>query len=62
MLIALAAAAGALCMMTVHSNFFWMAKNLLGLTTTGAVKIVGGATTIASVVGLAVVLLLSLVL
>lgn len=62
MLIALAAAAGALFLMTVHSNFFWMAKNLLGLTTSGAVKTVGTSTSVASVVGLGVVLLMSLVL
>jgi GntP family gluconate:H+ symporter len=62
MLIALAAAAGALFLMTVHSNFFWMAENLLGLTTSGAVKTVGTSTSVASVVGLGVVLLMSLVL
>ena len=62
MLIALAAAAGSLFLMTVHSNFFWMAKNLLGMTTPGAVKVVGAATSIASVVGLGVVLAMSLVL
>lgn len=62
MLIALAAAAGALFLMTVHSNFFWMAKNLLGMTTSGAVKTVGTSTSVASVVGLGVVLLWSLVL
>ncbi|GAA1914667.1 SLC13 family permease [Nocardioides lentus] len=61
-LIALAAASGALFLMTVHSNFFWMAKNLLGQTTTGAVKIVGTGTSVASVVGLLATLLLSLVL
>ncbi|KQS63560.1 GntP family permease [Modestobacter sp. Leaf380] len=61
-LIALAAASGALFLMTVHSNFFWMAKNLLGQTTKGAVKVVGTSTSVASVVGLGVVLLLSLVL
>lgn len=62
MLIALAAAAGALFLMTVHSNFFWMAKNLLGMTTSGAVKTVGTSTSVASVVGLGVVLLMSMVL
>lgn len=61
-LIALAAASGSLFLMTVHSNFFWMAKNLLGQTTKGAVKVVGTSTSVASVVGLGVVLLLSLVL
>lgn len=61
-LVALAAAAGSLFLMTVHSNFFWMSKNLLGQSTSGAVKVVGLSTSIASVVGLGVVLLLSLVL
>jgi len=61
-LIALAAGAGSLFLMTVHSNFFWMSKNLLGQTTTGAVKLVGTATSLASVMGLGAVLLLSIVL
>lgn len=62
LLIALAAASGALFLMTVHSNFFWMAKNLLGQTTKGAVKVVGTGTSVASVVGLGVTLVLSLFL
>lgn len=62
LLIALAAGAGSLFLMTVHSNFFWMAKNLLGQTTRGALKIVGLSTSLASVVGLGLVLLLSLFL
>ena len=61
-LVALAAGAGSLFLMTVHSNFFWMSKNLLGQTTKGAVKLVGTATSLASVVGLVAVLLLSVVL
>jgi gluconate:H+ symporter, GntP family len=59
-LVALAAAAGALFLMTVHSNFFWMSKNLLGMTTSGAVKVVGASTSIASLVGLGVVLVMSI--
>jgi GntP family gluconate:H+ symporter len=62
LLIALAAGAGSLFFMTVHSNFFWMAKNLLGQSTNGAVKVVGMATSVASVVGLGAVLLLSIAL
>ncbi|MBC7443073.1 MAG: gluconate permease, partial [Ramlibacter sp.] len=62
LLIALAAGAGSLFLMTVHSNFFWMAKNLLGQSTSGAVKLVGVSTSVASVVGLLAVLLLSLFL
>jgi gluconate:H+ symporter, GntP family len=62
LLIALAAASGSLFLMTVHSNFFWVAKNLLGQTTKGAVKAVGVSTSVASLIGLAVTLGLSLVL
>ncbi|NYF11960.1 H+/gluconate symporter-like permease [Pseudoclavibacter sp. JAI123] len=62
LLIALAAGAGSLFLMTVHSNFFWMTKNLLGQSTRGALKVVGFSTSIASVVGLGLVLLLSLFL
>ncbi|MDM7990649.1 SLC13 family permease [Arthrobacter sp. zg-Y877] len=61
-LIALAAGAGSVFFMTVHSNFFWMSKNLLGQTTKGAVKIVGVTTSLASVIGLAAVLLLGIFL
>ena len=62
LLIALAAAAGSLFLMTVHSNFFWIAKNLLGQTTKGAVKAVGVSTSVASLIGLGVTLGLSLIL
>lgn len=62
LLIALAAGAGSLFLMTVHSNFFWLSKNLLGQSTRGALKTVGISTSIASVVGLGFVLLLSLFL
>jgi GntP family gluconate:H+ symporter len=62
LLIALAAGAGSLFLMTVHSNFFWMSKNLLGQSTSGAVKLVGVTTSVASVAGLVAVLLLSIIL
>lgn len=62
LLIALAAGAGSLFLMTVHSNFFWMSKNLLGQSTSGAVKLIGVTTSVASVVGLGAVLLLSVIL
>ena len=62
LLIALAAGAGSLFLMTVHSNFFWMAKELLGQSTSGAIKLIGVSTAVASIVGLSVVLILSLIL
>lgn len=62
LLIALAAGAGSLFLMTVHSNFFWMAKSLLGQSTRGALKVVGTATSLASVIALGAVLLLSVFL
>lgn len=61
-LVALAAGAGSLFLMTVHSNFFWMARNLTGQTTRGAVKLVGTATSVSSVAALGGVLLLTPVL
>lgn len=54
-LIALAAASGSLFLMTVHSNFFWMVKTMLGQTTKGAVKSVSVTTSVGSVVGLGLV-------
>ena len=62
LLIALAAGDGSLFLMTVHSNFFWMAKELLGQSTSGAIKLIGVSTAVASIVGLSVVLILSLIL
>lgn len=58
-LIALSAAAGSLFLMTVHSNFFWMAKTMLNQSTKGAMKSVSLTTCVASVVGLALVYVLA---
>lgn len=57
-----AIASGALFAVQVNSNFFWMFKGLLGLSTTGALKTLTVATCIASVVSLPMVLLASMVL
>ncbi|MCQ9367125.1 GntP family permease [Brevibacterium sp. 91QC2O2] len=59
LLIALSAAAGSLFFMTVHSNYFWMAKTMLGQTTKGATKSVSLATCVGSVVGLVMVYILA---
>ncbi|HRO11808.1 SLC13 family permease [Amaricoccus sp.] len=60
--IGLAIASGALFAVQVNSNFFWMFKGLLGLSTTGALKTLTVVTGIASVVSLPMVILASLVL
>lgn len=58
-LIALAAGSGALFVPHVSSNFFWMFQNLLGLTTRGTFKAHSLSMTLASVISLPIVLLLS---
>ena len=60
--IGLAIASGALFALQVNSNFFWMFKALLGLSTTGALKTLTVVTSIASVVSLPLVILTSFVL
>lgn len=57
-----AIASGALFAVQVNSNFFWMFKALLGLSTKGALKTLTVVTCIASVVSLPMVILASLVL
>ncbi|GAB97804.1 H+/gluconate symporter-like permease [Kineosphaera limosa] len=56
----LAIASGALFALQVNSNFFWMFKALLGLSTQGALKTLTMVTTIASVVSLPMVLAVGL--
>ena len=58
----LAIASGALFALQVNSNFFWMFKSLLGLTTKGALKTMTVATTISSVVSLPIVIILALIM
>ncbi|MEY8578042.1 SLC13 family permease [Corynebacteriaceae bacterium 6-324] len=58
----LAIASGALFALQVNSNFFWMFKSLLGLTTKGALKTMTMATTLSSVISLPFVMILALVI
>jgi GntP family gluconate:H+ symporter len=60
--IGLAIASGALFAVQVNSNFFWMFKAMLGLSTTGALKTLTVVTAIASLVSLPMVILASVIL
>lgn len=60
--IGLAIASGAMFALQVNSNFFWMFKSLLNLTTQGALKTMTVVTSIASLVSLPPVIVLALVL
>jgi gluconate:H+ symporter, GntP family len=57
----LAIGSGALFALQVNSNFFWMFESLVGLTTQGTLKALTLVTSMASVVSLILILLLSLV-
>ncbi len=57
----LAIASGALFALQVNSNFFWMFKSLLGLSTQGSLKTMTTVTSMASVISLPLVLLASLI-
>jgi H+/gluconate symporter-like permease len=57
--IGLAIASGAMFALQVNSNFFWMFKALLGLSTKGTLKTLTAATSIASVVSLPMVVVVS---
>ena len=59
--IGLAIASGALFALQVNSNFFWMFKALMGLSTKGSLKTLTVATSVASVVSLPMVILVSLI-
>ena len=59
--IGLAIASGALFALHVNSNFFWMFKALLGLSTKGSLKTLTVATSVASLVSLPMVLVASLI-
>lgn len=61
-LIALAAGAGSLFLVHVTSNTFWLLQSMLGQTTRGALKTVTMGVSLASVIALGLVLLLSLFL
>ena len=58
--IGLAIASGAMFALQVNSNFFWMFKALLGLSTKGTLKTLTMATSVASVVSLPMVVVVSL--
>src|SRR5699024_8250075 len=58
----LAIASDALFALQVNSNFYWMFKSLLSLTTKGALKTMTMATTISSVVSLPVVMILAMII
>ena len=60
--IGLAIASGSMFALQVNSNFFWMFKSLLDLTTQGALKTMTVVTSIASLVSLPAVVALALVI
>ena len=59
--VGLAIASGALFALQVNSNFFWMFKALLGLSTKGSLKTLTVATSVASLVSLPLVIVASLI-
>lgn len=59
--IGLAVASGSMFALQVNSNFFWMFKSLIGLSTQGALKTLTMVTSIASVVSLPLVLVLGFI-
>jgi gluconate:H+ symporter, GntP family len=59
--VGLSIASGALFALQVNSNFFWMFKALLGLSTKGSLKTLTVATSVASVVSLPMVIVASLI-
>ncbi|MBC7631805.1 MAG: GntP family permease, partial [Flavobacterium sp.] len=60
--IGLAIASGSLFALQVNSNFFWMFKSLLGLSTKGTLKTLTTVTAISSLVSLPMVIGIGLVL
>jgi gluconate:H+ symporter, GntP family len=59
--VGLAIASGAMFALQVNSNFFWMFKALLGLSTKGSLKTLTVATSVASLVSLPMVIVASLI-
>jgi gluconate:H+ symporter, GntP family len=59
--IGLAIASGAMFALQVNSNFFWMYKSLLGLSTQGTFKTLTMVTSIASIVSLPMVMAVALI-
>ena len=60
--VGLAIASGAMIALQDNSNFFWMFKSLLGLSTKGTLKTLTLVTSVASVVSLPLVMLAAVVL
>lgn len=60
--IGLAIASGSLFALQVNSNFFWMFKSLLGLSTKGTLKTLTAVTSVSSVISLPLVVVVALVL
>ena len=60
--VALAIASGAMFALHVNSNFFWMFKSLLGLSTQGALKTLTATTSLGALVSLPMVRALGLVM
>lgn len=60
--IGLAIASGSLFALQVNSNFFWMFKSLLGLSTKGTLKTLTAVTSVSSVISLPLVIVVALVL
>lgn len=58
--VGLAIASGAMFALQVNSNFFWMFKSLLGLSTSGSLKTLTAATSVAAVVSLPLVMVVGL--
>lgn len=58
--VGLAIASGAMFALHVNSNFFWMFKGLLGLSTAGALKTLTMGTSIGSIVSLPIVMMVAL--
>jgi H+/gluconate symporter-like permease len=59
--VGLAIASGAMFALQVNSNFFWMFKALLGLSTKGSLKTLTVATSVAALVSLPMVIVASLI-
>jgi GntP family gluconate:H+ symporter len=59
--VGLAIASGALFALQVNSNFFWMFKALLGLSTKGTLKTLTMVTSISSVISLPIVIAVALI-
>ncbi len=60
-IVGLSIASGAMFALQVNSNFFWMFKSLLGLSTKGSLKTLTVATSIASIISLPMVLVASFI-